>query len=91
MKNRDKLVRSAITAFLAIAATHPVIAAQTIAKNQDTEKCFGVVKAGLNDCATASSSCAGSSTKDKQADAFIFTPIGLCDKLVGGHLKAPSK
>jgi len=55
---------------------------------QQTEKCYGVVKAAMNDCSTATASCAGSATKDNQADAFIFTPVGLCSKLVGGHLTA---
>jgi uncharacterized membrane protein len=50
------------------------------------EKCYGVVKAGQNDCATKTSSCAGSSNTDRQKDAFIALPKGLCDKLVGGSL-----
>ncbi|KTC84845.1 DUF2282 domain-containing protein [Legionella brunensis] len=45
----------------------------------------------MNDCATAKSSCAGSSTKDNQSDAFIFLPKGMCDRLVGGHLTAENK
>lgn len=48
------------------------------------EKCYGVVKAGQNDCATKTSSCAGSSTVDGQKDAFVAVPKGLCSKLVGG-------
>ncbi len=52
------------------------------------EKCYGVVKAGQNDCATKTSSCAGSSKTDSQKDAFIAMPKGLCDKLVGGSLKS---
>jgi len=35
----------------------------------DAEKCYGVAKAGKNDCQTASSSCAGTSKRDGQADA----------------------
>ncbi|MBE8190559.1 MAG: DUF2282 domain-containing protein [Candidatus Thioglobus sp.] len=50
------------------------------------EKCYGVVKAGQNDCATKTSSCAGSATTDGQKDAFIAIPKGLCEKLVGGSL-----
>ncbi|MBV8801741.1 MAG: DUF2282 domain-containing protein, partial [Gammaproteobacteria bacterium] len=55
------------------------------ATNQ-AEKCYGIVKAGLNDCATATQSCAGSSTKDQQQDAFLFLPKGACEKIVGGSL-----
>ncbi len=91
MKNRDKIVKCAITAFLAMATTHATIAAPVDEKNSNTEKCFGIVKAGLNDCATATSSCAGSSKTDRQADAFVFLPTGVCEKLVGGNLKAVSQ
>ncbi|MBE8232200.1 MAG: DUF2282 domain-containing protein [Endozoicomonadaceae bacterium] len=50
------------------------------------EKCYGVVKAGQNDCATKTSSCAGSSKTDNQKDAFVALPKGLCEKLVGSSL-----
>ena len=89
MKNRDKMIKAAVSAFLAMAATQVI--ADTNTQNQGTQnsvKCYGVVKAGMNDCATATASCAGSSTKDNQADAFVFVPAGLCEKLVGGSLTA---
>jgi polyisoprenoid-binding protein YceI len=41
----------------------------------------------MNDCQTATHSCAGSATKDGQPDAFIFLPTGLCKKIVGGSLE----
>jgi len=56
------------------------------AASADVEKCYGIVKAGKNDCATANSSCAGTSTKDSQSDSFIAVPKGLCDRLSGGSL-----
>ncbi|PLX38889.1 MAG: hypothetical protein C0605_07125 [Hyphomicrobiales bacterium] len=56
----------------------------------DKEKCFGVAAAGKNDCATATSSCAGTAKADRQGDAFIAVPKGLCMKISGGSLK-PSK
>lgn len=57
---------------------------------QDMEKCYGVAEAGKNDCATATSSCAGTSTEDRQADAFIAVPAGTCDKIAGGSLEPKS-
>ena len=76
--------RVAIAAALAAA-----LAAPTLAEAQGmTEKCFGVAKAGKNDCQTASSSCAGTSKKDAQTDAWIAVPKGTCDKIVGGKLNA---
>jgi len=50
------------------------------------EKCYGVSKSGKNDCQTAASSCAGTSKKDSQADAWISVPKGTCEKIVGGKL-----
>lgn len=54
---------------------------------EDTEKCYGVVKAGHNDCGAAdkSHSCAGQATADGDGGEWVTVPAGLCDKLVGGH------
>lgn len=51
------------------------------------EKCYGIAKAGMNDCQTATASCAGSATKDRQSDAFLLVPKGTCNKIVDGNLK----
>ena len=52
----------------------------------DNEKCYGVVKAGQNDCQTATHSCAGTSTADAQGDAWIYVPAGYCERIVNGSL-----
>lgn len=56
-----------------------------------TEKCYGVAKAGKNDCQTSNSSCAGTAKKDGQKDAWVSVPKGTCDKIVGGSLQAMKK
>lgn len=76
--------RIAIAAALAAALTLPV-AAQA---QGNVEKCYGVSKAGKNDCQTTGSSCAGTSKKDAQSDAWIAVPKGTCEKIVGGKLTA---
>ena len=76
--------RIAIASALAAALVLPA-AAQA---QGNMEKCYGVAKAGKNDCQTANSSCAGTSKKDAQADAWISVPKGVCEKLVGGKLSA---
>lgn len=48
------------------------------------EKCYGIAKAGTNDCATATEACAGQSKKDGAKDAWIGLPKGTCSKIVGG-------
>ncbi|MCB2102129.1 MAG: DUF2282 domain-containing protein [Rhodobacterales bacterium] len=72
-----------VASALALAFT---LAAPANAEAAKKEKCYGVVKAGQNDCATANSSCAGTSKVDAQGDAFVALPKGLCEKLVGGSL-----
>jgi len=76
MNTTTKTIAAAI-AGLSIMGAAPSMAAEM-------EKCYGVVKAGKNDCATKTSSCAGTSTRDAQDDAFIAVPKGTCDKIVGG-------
>ncbi|MDC9719923.1 MAG: DUF2282 domain-containing protein [Gammaproteobacteria bacterium] len=60
----------------------------SIGNAADQEKCYGVAKAGKNDCATKTSSCAGTSTENSQSDAFIVVPGGLCERLAGGSLES---
>ncbi len=76
--------RLAIASALAAALVLPV-AAQA---QGNTEKCYGISKAGKNDCQTATSSCAGTSKKDGQTDAWLSVPKGACEKIVGGSLAA---
>lgn len=83
------LVAAAMTAALSlpqIAAAQQTGGPGTAPKFQH-EKCYGIVKAGKNDCQTASSSCAGTSKRDGQLDAWIYTPAGTCERIVGGSLR----
>ena len=48
------------------------------------EKCYGIAKAGKNDCASGSEACAGQSKADSAKDAWVGVPKGTCDKIVGG-------
>jgi uncharacterized membrane protein len=81
MKKSNIAVTAAVSSLLAIGATALTTTAAVAA---DKEKCYGVAKAGKNDCATKTSSCAGTSKEDFQKDAFIVVPKGLCDRLAGG-------
>jgi uncharacterized membrane protein len=49
-----------------------------------SEKCYGVAKAGKNDCAAGAHSCAGQSTKSGDKSSYVYLPSGACEKLVGG-------
>ena len=82
-KSTANLVSAAVLALSCGALLVPGQAAAA-----DMEKCYGIAKAGKNDCQTATSSCAGTSTTDRQADAFIAVPKGTCGKIAGGTLTA---
>ncbi len=46
------------------------------------EKCYGVAKAGKNDCkAGAGTTCAGTSQVDYQKNAWKLVPTGTCTKI----------
>jgi uncharacterized membrane protein len=73
-------------AALAMAST-AAYAADTKAMDKPAmEKCFGVAKAGKNDCAAGTHSCAGQATKDMDKASFVSLPAGVCGKLAGGSL-----
>lgn len=54
------------------------------AKAKDMEKCFGVVKAGKNDCAANNHSCAGQAAKDNDPAEWLYLPKGTCERLTNG-------
>jgi uncharacterized membrane protein len=72
------------TALAAALALPLAIGAGDVRAEGESEKCFGVVAAGKNDCQTATHSCAGTATMDRQADAWIYVPAGTCEKIAGG-------
>ncbi|MEM7404965.1 MAG: DUF2282 domain-containing protein [Pseudomonadota bacterium] len=74
----------ATTALAGVLAAGLVSVSGQAMANKKFEKCYGVAKAGKNDCQTSNTACAGTSTVDNQADAWIYVPKGTCAKIVGG-------
>jgi uncharacterized membrane protein len=56
----------------------------------DKEKCYGVAKAGKNDCAANGHSCAGQSKVDNDPTEWKYVPKGECEKM-GGTTSAGKK
>lgn len=55
------------------------VSAPAAAAPKAMEKCYGVAKAGKNDCkAGPGTSCAATSTKDFQGNAWKLVPAGTC-------------
>ena len=52
------------------------------------EKCYGVAKAGKNDCAGPGHACQGQATASGASTDFIAVPKGTCERLNGGALKS---
>ena len=82
--NNNQILSAAIGSLLVLGLGSNASAAE----KSGMEKCFGVAKAGMNDCAgpKSSHSCAGQATKDKDANDFVAVPKGTCDKIAGSMM-----
>lgn len=82
---------SAIAAAIATAAAAAASAQVNVPKpSYKFEKCYGIVRAGQNDCFSESHQCGGTARADNEGDAWIYVPAGTCTKIVGGST-APKK
>ena len=52
------------------------------------ERCYGIAKAGQNECGNTVHACAGQGTVDRDARDWKSVPKGTCAKL-GGKTKPP--
>lgn len=61
------------------------LAGHAAAQDKAKEKCYGIAKAGQNDCAniSGSHSCAGQSKVDKSADEWKYVAKGTCKDMGG--------
>lgn len=87
MNTRQAMLASALVT-LSLAGAVGTASAQ--AADGAKEKCFGVAKAGQNDCASAngSHSCAGQAKQDNSPTEWKYVAKGTCEKM-GGKLSAP--
>jgi uncharacterized membrane protein len=90
MNTSQLVIAAAVVAALALPLSVGAQAGPAPKPKFEAEKCYGVAKAGKNDCQTANSSCAGTSRRDSQKDAWIYVPAGSCERLVGGSTQPRS-
>ena len=76
---KTTLISSALAGLIALGA----ITAHA-ADDKGTEKCYGIAKAGKNDCAANGHSCAGQGKKEADGKEWVKVPAGTCDRIVGG-------
>ena len=90
--NHQATIQAALASLLALGVAGSVLAQPVMPKGGSQEKCFGIAKAGQNDCASASGShsCAGTATKDKDPGDWKYVEKGTCEKM-GGMMKPPAK
>lgn len=86
--NKQALIATALGSVIALAALPMTAAAQDAGK----EKCYGIAKAGANDCASAtgSHSCQGQAKTDNDPNDWKYVAKGSCEKM-GGMLKPGAK
>jgi uncharacterized membrane protein len=82
--NANKQLMAAAIMTLGMAAASGTLFAADDATKVDMEKCSGIVKAGMNDCAASGHACAGQSKADNGANDWITLPKGTCEKITGG-------
>lgn len=94
MNKRQALIAAALAgvcaATVGTASANPSASASAAA-SVEKEKCYGIAKAGQNDCATASGShsCAGQAKTDKDPAEWKYVAKGTCVK--AGGKTAPHK
>ncbi len=83
---RRQMLRTAVASVIAMGVVAVDSTPALAAGKPAMEKCFGIAKAGKNDCAskTANHACAGQATKNGDKNSFIVVPEGTCNKIVGG-------
>jgi uncharacterized membrane protein len=79
--NQRIITASALASLMAIGFASNVVAQDKAAK----EKCYGIAKAGQNDCANLSGthSCAGQSKVDNSPEEWKYVAKGTCGDMKG--------
>ena len=87
--NNSPILSAAIGSLLVLGLTSGNASAAE--KKMAMEQCFGIAKAGMNDCSGAKSShsCARHATKNNDPNDFVAVPKGTCDKIAGGTMGMP--
>ena len=88
--NKDLMARTAVAGLMSLGL---VSAGSALAQDKkDMEQCWGISKAGQNDCGSnkTAHSCAGQSKMDYDANDFKAVKTGTCVQM-GGSLKQGEK
>jgi uncharacterized membrane protein len=81
MDNASKLLHTAVAALVAAGLAHSAQAQEV----KDKEKCYGIAKAGQNDCANLAGThtCAGQNKVDNDPGEWKYVAKGTCKSMSG--------
>ena len=82
-------IQAAIAGLVALGVS-ALVSAEPVKQPSGTEKCYGIAKAGQNDCGSAKHACAALSKSDNDASEWKYVAKGTCDAM-GGMTAAPKK
>ena len=80
-------IQAAIAGLLTLGVA-TFVSAQPVPTQPGKDKCYGIAKAGQNDCAAGKHACAGQSTVDNDPVSWKYVAKGTCEK-IGGKTTAP--
>ena len=86
MNKCNTMLRTAMAGLLAVGTVSFTASAFAADDHANEEQCAGVIKAGKNDCATATNACHGHVEKDADPMAWIYLPKGTCAKISGARV-----
>ena len=89
--NHQTTIQAALAGLLALGVTATALAAAPgpVTPKAGQEKCYGIAKAGQNDCGTGKHACAAQGAKtDNDPTEWKYVDKGSCEK-VGGKSAAP--
>jgi uncharacterized membrane protein len=79
--NQRTVITAAATSLMSLA----LLSSPALAQNAAKEKCFGIAKAGQNDCANLAGthSCAGQAKVDNDKGEWKYVAAGTCKSMNG--------
>lgn len=77
--------RTVITAAAASLMSLAMLSSPALAQNAAKEKCYGIAKAGQNDCANLAGthSCAGQAKVENDKGEWKYVAAGTCKQMAG--------
>jgi uncharacterized membrane protein len=88
MNKRHALIAAALAGACAANAS---AAGQTDTVKDEQQKCYGIAKAGQNDCGTAAHDCSGQARVDNDPAEWKFVAKGTCQQAGGKTEPAATK